>query len=160
MIPNALNVTIGEDVEVQTAAEAPTRTFKIDFDAGRVGGFCDETEAMKQAIYKILQTERFEYLIYSWNYGIELNAVVGKSYQVFVSEIKRVIREALLADSRITDVTDFEVAQIDKSYDRIEITVPKGDREKIVQAASAAGMSVNAFIKEALAEYIAHTTKK
>ena len=37
-----------------------------------------------------------------------------------------------------------------KSYDRIEITVPKGDREKIVQAASAAGMSVNAFIKEAL----------
>ena len=35
-----------------------------------------------------------------------------------------------------------------KSYDRIEITVPKGDREKIVQAASAAGMSVNAFIKE------------
>ena len=90
MIPNALNVTIGEDVEVQTAAEAPTRTFKIDFDAGRVGGFCDETEAMKQAIYKILQTERFEYLIYSWNYGIELNAVVGKSFQVFASEIKRV----------------------------------------------------------------------
>jgi len=45
-----------------------------------------------------------------------------------------------------------------KSYDRIEITVPKGDREKIVQAA--AGMSVNAFIKEALVEYIARTTKQ
>ena len=110
MIPNALNVTIGEDVEVQTAAEAPTRTFKIDFDAGRVGGFCDETEAMKQAIYKILQTERFEYLIYSWNYGIELNAVVGKSFQ------------ALLADSRITDVTDFEVAQIDKRTASVKFT--------------------------------------
>ena len=40
-----------------------------------------------------------------------------------------------------------------KSYDRIEITVPKGDREKIVQAASA-------FIKEALVEYIARTTKQ
>lgn len=122
MIPNALNVTIGEDVEVQTAVEAPTRTFKIDFDAGRVGGFCDETEAMKQAIYKILQTERFEYLIYSWNYGIELNAVVGKSYQVFTSEIKRVIREALLADSRITDVTDFEVAQINKRTASVKFT--------------------------------------
>ena len=47
-----------------------------------------------------------------------------------------------------------------KSYDRIEITVPKGDREKIVQAASAAGRSVNAFIKEALVEYIARTTKQ
>lgn len=52
------------------------------------------------------------------------------------------------------------VVATNKSYDRIEITVPKGDREKIVQAASAAGMSVNAFIKEALAEYIAHTTKQ
>ena len=77
---------------------------------------------MKQAIYKILQTERFEYLIYSWNYGIELNAVVGKSFQVFASEVKRVIREALLADSRITDVTDFEVAQIDKRTASVKFT--------------------------------------
>ena len=46
-----------------------------------------------------------------------------------------------------------------KAYDRIEITVPKGDKEKIVRAASAVGMSVNAFIKEALSEYIVHTTK-
>ena len=106
----------------------PKRSFSVSaiadlsVRAGRVGGFCDETEAMKQAIYKILQTERFEYLIYSWNYGIELNAVVGKSFQVFASEIKRVIREALLADSRITDVTDFEVAQIDKRTASVKFT--------------------------------------
>lgn len=42
-----------------------------------------------------------------------------------------------------------------KAYDRIEITVPKGDREKIAKAAESVGMSVNAFIKEALAERIA-----
>ena len=122
MIPNATTVKIGADVAVQTAADAPSRTYKIDFDAGRVCGFCDSTEAMKQAIYKILQTERFEFLIYSWNYGIELNAVVGKSYQVFASEIKRVIREALLADSRITDVVDFEVVQIDKRTASVKFT--------------------------------------
>lgn len=114
MIPNSSAVTIGADVTIQTAADATTKTFKIDFDGGRVGGFCDTTEAMKQAIYKILQTERFACLIYSWNYGIELNAAVGKSYQVFASEIKRVISEALLADSRITAVTDFTVVQVDK----------------------------------------------
>lgn len=33
MIPNATTVKIGEDLEVQTAAEAPSRTYKIDFDA-------------------------------------------------------------------------------------------------------------------------------
>ena len=69
---------------------------------------------MKQAIFKILQTERFSFLIYSWNYGIELNSIVGKSYPVFSSEIKRVITEALMVDSRITYVTDFQVEQIDK----------------------------------------------
>ena len=39
-----------------------------------------------------------------------------------------------------------------KAYDRIEITVPKGNREIIAQAA---GMSVNAFIKEAIEAQIA-----
>ena len=42
-----------------------------------------------------------------------------------------------------------------KAYDRIEITVQKGNREIIAQAAAAAGMSVNAFIKEAIEAHIA-----
>lgn len=42
-----------------------------------------------------------------------------------------------------------------KTYDRIEITVPKGNREIIAHAAAAAGMSVNAFIKEAIEAQIA-----
>jgi len=122
VIPKATMIKIGQEVKVQTSAETPTRTFKINLDAGHVGGFIDNTEAMKQAIYKILQTERFQYLIYSWNYGIELTAVVGKSYPVFASEIKRVVREALLADSRITDITDFEVAQINKRTASVKFT--------------------------------------
>lgn len=122
LIPTPSVVTIGQTVTVTPAAEQPTKTYKVDSDTGRVAGYVDETEAMKQAIFKILSTERFLYLIYSWNYGIELNAVVGKSYPVFSSEIKRVITEALLADSRITDVTDFQVEQIDKRTARVSFT--------------------------------------
>lgn len=122
LIPTPSVVTIGQTVTVTPAAEQPTKTYKVDFDIGRVAGYVDETEAMKQAIFKILSTERFLYLIYSWNYGIELNEVVGKSYPVFSSEIKRVITEALLADSRITDVTDFQVEQIDKRTARVSFT--------------------------------------
>lgn len=122
LIPDQTVVNIGQSVEVRSAADQTTRTYKVNFEAGRVAGFTDETEAMKQAIFKILSTERFAYLIYSWNYGIELNAVVGKSYPVFASEIKRVIREALLADSRITDVTDFTVTQIDKRTASVSFT--------------------------------------
>lgn len=38
------------------------------------------------------------------------------------------------------------------NYDRIEIKVPKGDKEKITIAAAAAGKSVNGFINEAITE--------
>ena len=43
---------------------------------------------------------------------------------------------------------------IDKTYDRINLTVPKGDKEKIAIAAAAAGQSVNGFINEAIKEKI------
>lgn len=38
------------------------------------------------------------------------------------------------------------------NYDRIEIKVPKGDKEKISQAATKAGQSVNAYINQAIRE--------
>lgn len=40
----------------------------------------------------------------------------------------------------------------EKAYDRIEFTVKKGQKAVIIAAARSAGMSTNAFIKEALAE--------
>lgn len=122
LIPNAASVTIGQNVEVVEQKDQTSRTYKIDFSSGRVGGFIDETDAMKQAIIKILQSERFSYLIYSWNYGIEMNAIVGKSYQVIASEIKRILREALLEDRRITDVYDVSYKQIDKRTLSVEFT--------------------------------------
>ena len=122
LIPNAASVTIGQNVEVIEQKDQTSRTYKIDFSTRRVGGFVDENDAMKQAIMKILQSERFLYLIYSWNYGIEMNAIVGKSYQVIASEFKRILREALLEDRRITDVYDVSVNQIDKRTLSVEFT--------------------------------------
>jgi hypothetical protein len=122
LIPNAASVTIGQNVEVVEQKDQTSRTYKIDFSAKRVGGYVDEIDAMKQAIMKILQSERFLYLIYSWNYGIEMRAIVGKSYQVIASEIKRILREALLEDRRITDVYDVSYKQIDKRTLSVEFT--------------------------------------
>ena len=39
-----------------------------------------------------------------------------------------------------------------ENYDRVNLTLPKGDKEKIAIAAAAAGQSVNAFINEAIKE--------
>ena len=37
----------------------PSNTFFIDFDKGRISGFIDEKEAVKQAIMLILNTEKY-----------------------------------------------------------------------------------------------------
>ena len=45
------------------------------------------------------------------------------------------------------------------NYDRITITVPKGDKEKIHAAAAARGQSVTAFIVAAIAEKMQRENK-
>lgn len=114
LIPDAGSIQIGQNVEVQTTRDQPSRTWQIDFEKKRIVGWIDEKEAMVQAIQMIIMTERFKYLILSWNYGIELDTVHGKSFPVVSSEIKRTLREALLADARIEDVQDITVSQVDK----------------------------------------------
>lgn len=91
----------------------PSKTYGIL--NGRVTGWIDELEAVKQSVEKILQTERFDYVIYSDNYGIELNHLIGESYDLVVAEIERVVKEALLYDERILSVDDFSIVQQEKN---------------------------------------------
>jgi hypothetical protein len=89
----------------------PSNTFFIDFDKGRISGFIDEREAVKQAIMLILNTERYKFLIYSWNYGAELETLIGTHPNIVEDEAERLISEALLQDDRITAVYDFEFSR-------------------------------------------------
>lgn len=89
--------------------EQPGRTWRIDWEAGRVVGMVDGLEAVKQAVYKVLQTPRYEHLIYTPNYGHELRTLIGKDPLLIRSEARRMIREALMQDDRILAVEDFDV---------------------------------------------------
>lgn len=86
----------------------PSKNYRMHFDEKRVAGFCDGKEAMKQVIYKILNTERYQYVVYSWNYGIELTNLFGMPVSYVCPVLEKRITEALLQDDRITDVKDFE----------------------------------------------------
>lgn len=75
MLPTEYNDDLVQDFEIETQ---PTRTYALRFDGYPCsGGKLDGLEAMKQAIFLILQTERFQYAIYSWNYGIEDDRVLS-----------------------------------------------------------------------------------
>lgn len=77
-------------------------------------GTVDDVDAIKQAILKIINTERYEYEIYSWDYGIELQDLVGKSMTYVLSEIEQRIVDAVTADDRIESVEDFNAFVVDK----------------------------------------------
>ena len=63
-------------------------------------------EAVKVWIYKALKTERYAYLAYSWQYGIELQPFIGKvmSVQERYAELKRVIVECLMVNPYIQSI--------------------------------------------------------
>ena len=103
MIPTTDNDLLTLEVETQ-----PSLTYALDIESGRIRGTADGAEALKQAIYLILSTERYEYLIYSWNYGVELKELIGQEKEYVFSEIKRCITEALLQDDRISAVDGFD----------------------------------------------------
>ena len=80
----------------------------------RIDGYVDDLEAIKQTIQLILSTERYQHIVYSWDYGIELLDLFGKPLPYVISELERRITEALTQDNRISDVTDFEFEKVGK----------------------------------------------
>ena len=102
MIPkSSISIELTPEESIETS-----RTYKISDN--RIQGYTDGLEALKQAIYKVLNTERYEYPIYSFNYGIELESLLGKDPIYVQIELKRRIQECLLRDDRITEVDNFK----------------------------------------------------
>ena len=103
MIPqNSIDVELTTEETIETS-----RTYKIT--GNRIQGYTDGLEALKQAVYKVLNTERYEYPIYSFSYGIELENLLGKDPVYVQIELKRRIRECLLGDDRISEVDNFKI---------------------------------------------------
>lgn len=95
----------------------PSKTFRLK--DGRIRDCTDGLEAVRQSIYCILNTERFDYLIYSWNYGVELSRLYGKSPGLVRSKIKKRIQQALRQDDRIRSVGAFSFTQ---KRERLHVT--------------------------------------
>lgn len=104
MIPSVTGF-LEQDFEIETQ---PTNTYKMELESNLIRGYIDGQEAMKQAIFKILSTERYQYVMYSWNYGIELIDLYGEPVSYVCPELERRITEALTWDERIESVDNFE----------------------------------------------------
>lgn len=119
MIPSANDFLLTE-LEVETL---PSKNYKMNIEEHNIKGHCDELDAMLQVIYKILNTERYEYIIYSWDYGVELVDLFGEPAGYVCPELQRRIEEALLQDDRINSVDDFEFDILEKGKVKVTFTV-------------------------------------
>lgn len=119
MIPSN-NTVLTMDLNV---TRQPSKQHRMILDKDRILGTCDTLEGVKQTIYKILNTERYNYLIYSWNYGIELSDLFGKHPTYVCPEIERRVKEALLQDDRITGADSFEFDISKKGVVSVTFTV-------------------------------------
>lgn len=103
---------------VEEAEEAPSLTYKLDLDKGRIVGRIDGPEAVRQAIRKALITPRFKCLIYDHNYGSEIEQayIAENATDDFIdATVESYVKDALLPDTRVLDCHDFHVEHQDDS---------------------------------------------
>lgn len=138
-------MSIFPDINIpETSAQSSTVTYgrELDFDFN-IGQFVmtdgaprvlEGIDALRVWITKTLLTARYRFPIYSFNYGCELEDVIGYDIPrvVLELEIPRVIREALIYDSRITDVRDF-IIERGSDWLKVEFTVDTFDGQSIRQ---------------------------
>lgn len=119
MIPS-VNDVLSVNLKIESQ---PSKNYKMNIEQNTIKGVSDGLEAMKQVVYKILNTERYQHIIYSWNYGIELVDLFGEPLTYVLPELERRIKEALLQDDRINDVGNFTFNMIDKKEVKVTFTI-------------------------------------
>lgn len=87
-----------------------TQTYALTNLSGQgcfVRGRTDGLEALRQAVFLLLQTEAGRWPVYSDAYGVGLAELFGRPTAYVIPEAERRLREALLHDERILSVEDF-----------------------------------------------------
>lgn len=119
------------------------KEYEIDFKTGQLTGrIVEGAEAIKVWIWLVLQTPRYRYYIYSWDYGNEFEELIGRGYseEYINAEAQRMTEDCLLVNEHIESITDFSVGM---ENDQLTISFTANtiygtiqfDNEKIARAA-------------------------
>jgi len=134
------DIEIPEEVTAQPEAITYGRELDFDFTTGQfvmddgAPKVLEGPDALRIWIAKTLQTARYRFPIYSFNYGCEMEEGIGYDIPraVLEAEIPRVIREALIYDNRIDDVRDFTIER-GGDWLKVEFTVITFDGQTLKQ---------------------------
>ena len=127
----------------QTQENKIPKEYEIDFKTGQLTSrIVEGVEAIKVWIWLVLQTPRYRYYIYSWDYGNEFEELIGRGYseEYINAEAQRMTEDCLLVNEHIESITDFSVGM---ENDQLTISFTANtiygtiqfDNEKIARAA-------------------------
>ena len=111
---------IEEDIQDDESEYKIPTEYGIDFDTGQLtGDIVTGLEAIKVWIWLALRTPRYRYVIYPWDYGNEVDDLIGTNHtmEYIETEVPRMIEECLLVNEHIKGVSDFDI-----TYDSDKLT--------------------------------------
>lgn len=110
LFPAYIENSITQTVEEKKAVP---KEYEIDFKTGQLTGRTVEgKEAIKIWIWLALQTPRYRYYIYSWDYGSEFEELIGQGYtkEYIDAEVQRMTEDCLLVNEDIQSISNFSVS--------------------------------------------------
>ena len=111
MLPESSTGIAVTAMQIGTGSNTQTSdSYQMRIAKERIKGSVTERDAMAQACYKVLNTERYAYPIYSGNYGVELQDLFRKPILYVFAVLPQRITDALIQDDRISSVSDFELS--------------------------------------------------
>lgn len=108
-----------DEIEVYKSPEIKVpHEYEIDYETGQMTGkIVEGLEAIKVWIWLVLKISRYRYPIYSWDYGNEYEALIGKGYseEYLQAEAKRMTEDCLLMNEYITSIENFSASFIEET---------------------------------------------
>ena len=99
------NIDISGDV---TFRNQPGLTYYADPVSHRISGKVDGLTAVRQTIEVILNVERFRWQIYTPNFGMRWDGLIGQQPGYVSVELQRRLKDAFSVDSRIRGISGFK----------------------------------------------------
>lgn len=101
------------DIEETGEETATLKEYGVDFETGQLtGDIVEGLEAIKVWIWFALQTSRYRYYIYTWDYGSEFEELKGQLYteEYLEAEAYHMTEDCLLVNENIESISDFSVS--------------------------------------------------
>lgn len=115
-----------DDEDFELDDEPIYRTYKMDFEKGRIAGMIEGVEATIQYAQKALQTKRYAYPIYDDQYGCDIFNKIGNpslTEDFFDSDIPVMIEDALSPDDSVEGIEDVDFEMEDRDSVLLSFTI-------------------------------------